>query len=553
MKPETPVICLAYANERSTHGFLRQLTVELKTIMNALEPAVQKNRLHLKILPATTQKEIASVFQDEWYEGRVKIFHYGGHADEDELWLETESGGNKSFFSLGLARFLGSQQGLELVFLNGCATLQHAQLLLDANIPAVIATSRKIDDKQARQFAGYFYKGIASGASIQEAYGEAEGLMLAEYGPQGVRANAGGDQSRSLFWEGGETEEEAQKYELPWQLFLRKSNSWMAAQWRLFHETQAPEEVETLNAEAFVGETINNYKIVEFLGEGSTGVVYKAIHINLKTEVALKMMHRVITGYEELRQIVFSGNKGLAAIKHPNVVTFLDVGEVVLYRQKRIYIVMELVKGKSLDKIDFGISSLKRPDVDRMASFAIQLCGAVKAVHETKYVDETGVSREGIVHGNIKTRKILVTHEGVPKLTDFMFTDLRRNLHIKLDVPEAVRARDRAERLEDYYPPEVIRGEVQVNKQTDIYSLGAVFFEVFLGKRLGDVQFSDLHELHHLFEKKNPRFPHKFTRVIFKALHPDPSRRYTHIGEMLDDFLANKNIFGRLIYWLAGK
>ncbi len=547
LKPQIPVVCLAYANERTSQGFLRQLAVELKSVMNSLEPTVQKNRVHLKILPATTQNDIANVFQDEWYEGRVSIFHYGGHSDEDELWLENESGSNQSFFSLGLARFLGEQEGLKLVFLNGCATLEHASLLLKANIPAVIATSRKIDDRQARQFAVSFYKGLSSGASIEEAFGEAEGLMLGEYGSTGV-ATAGA-QSRSLFWE----DETVEKPAFPWRLFLREDNSWMAARWRLFRERKRAQDKQQLNAKAFVGETINNYKIIELLGAGSIGTVYKAIHINLNTEVAFKITHRAITGYEQLRRIVFSGNKGLSEIKHPNVVEFLDVGEVTLYGQKRIYVAMEFIKGQSLDKLNFGISVLRRSEIERLAHFALQLSEAVRAVHETKYEDDAGVPREGIVHGNIKTRKILTTYEGIPKLTNFMFTDLRYNRQIKLDVPEKVKLRDRDERLEDYYPPEVINGEVQLNKQTDIYSLGAVYLEVFVGKKLGDVRFSDFEDFHELFKQKNRYISKKFTKVIFRALHPNPQERYLTIGEMIDDLLINRSFFGKILYWFKRK
>lgn len=538
-KPQNPVVCLAYANERTPHGFLRQLTVELKDIMNALEGSVRQERLHLKVIPAVTQEEIANVFQDEWYEGRVQIFHYGGHADEDELWLETEDGGNQSFFSLGLARFLGVQEGLKLVFLNGCATREHADLLLKANIPAVIATSRKINDKQARQFAETFYKGLASGASIEEAFGEAEGMMLGQYGPKGHA----GDISRSIFWE-DLTEE---KPGFPWRLFLREENSWIAARWRLFYKKQKAEK-RKLEAKAFINETIGNYKILEILGTGSTGVVYKAIHISLSTEVALKLTHRALTGYDQLKQIIFSGNKGLSTIDHPNVVKFMDVGEVELFGQKRLYIVMELIKGQSLDKLNFGISVLRRGEIERLAYFGLQLCDAVKVVHETQYVDEVGVTREGFVHGGIKPRKILLTEDGTPKLTDFMFTDLRQNRNIKLETPENVKARDQEERLEDYYPPEVLSGRIQVNKQTDIYAIGAVFLEIFVGKRMGDVRFSNIDELHDLIREKNRHFSKKFTRVIYKAVHPNPRERYQKMGDMSNDLWKDRGFLGKIFY-----
>ena len=224
-----PVLVLAFANERIQGRYLRKLTVEMKNILDALEPAVQKGRVFIKLIPAATQKEIVEVFQDEWYHNRVSIFHYAGHADEDELWLESSDGGNEAFFSQGLARFLGAQSSLRLAFLNGCATGAHASLLHDANIPAVITTSREIQDDQATEFATTFYRGMASGASLEESFAEAEGVLLGRYAEH---TNEG---TRGLYWESAPpstTDEEG----LPWRLTLRPKVEWVPAQWRLFYE-----------------------------------------------------------------------------------------------------------------------------------------------------------------------------------------------------------------------------------------------------------------------------------------------------------------------------
>ncbi|MEM8892907.1 MAG: CHAT domain-containing protein, partial [Bacteroidota bacterium] len=254
-----PVIVLAYANERSEKGFLRQLTTELKAVMQALEPSVQKGRVHLKVIPAATQEEIVEVFQDEWYSNRIQIFHYGGHAAKDQLWLETEDGGNESFFSLGLAKFLGAQKGLRLVFLNGCATEEHAKLMLAEDIPAIIATSEKINDLMARRFAEVFYSGMAGGASIEESFAEAEGILLGSYGPNSFVIETG---KRSLYWE---EEENEQGLDLPWKLALKEGSSWFPAQWRLFYKLDeaSNEEEESIDAKEFEGETINNYRILK--------------------------------------------------------------------------------------------------------------------------------------------------------------------------------------------------------------------------------------------------------------------------------------------------
>lgn len=545
LKPQTPVIFLAYANERTDQGFLRNLTGEMKAIMNALEPAVQKGRIHLKLTPAASSEEIRRTFQDEWYEDRINIFHYGGHADEDDLWLETDGKGNKSFFSVGLSRFLGAQGGIKLVFLNGCATKAHADLLLAAGIPAVIATSRKIDDYQATRFATTFYHGLASGASIEEAFEEAEGILLGEFGESGVHRS-------SLFWE--DLKERAEEGH-PWRLFTREDTGWFPRQWQLFYEKQVTIDQGSISAESFIGETINNYEILQILGEGNMGTVFKARHINLNQEVALKITHRALEGYEQLKKIIFEGNKGLASIKHPNVVDFLDVGEIILFGQKRLYIVMELVKGDRLDKVDFGISMMRKGDFARIADFALMVCAGLEAAHNTQFQDEAGVSKDGIIHGNIKSRKILLTPDNVPKLIDFMFSDLERSSQVKLDVPESVRMRKREDRLDDYFPPEVVSGKKPVSKQTDVYSLGAVFFEVFTGNTntLGEVSFSTEEDMYRFLSRRNREFPRKFSKVIFKATHRDLTQRYKTIEELINGIIGKATLWTRIVYWFRRK
>ena len=540
-KPATPVIVLAYANERSQDGFLRKLTTEMKKVMNALEPAVQKSRIHLKLIPAATQEEIAAVFQDEWYENRIWIFHYGGHADRDELWLETENGENESFFSLGLARFLGAQKGIKLVFLNGCATEEHATLLLEQNIPAVIATSEKINDAMAQKFAAIFYRGLASGASVQEAFGEAEGILLGLYGKKEFTH----DGDRSLFW--GKSREKSM--DLPWKLFLKEESSWFPTQWRLFHELK-PKEEESIAAEAFLGETINNYRIEELLGEGSLGTVYKAIHINLNEERAIKITHKVLEGYDLLKEILFAGNKGLGSIKHPNVVNFYDVGEIVLFGQKRLYIVMELVRGERLDKIDKGLII---QNAEQITDLAVQICTGLEAAHKTKFIDAGGMPREGIIHGNLKSRKILFTAKGKPKIIDFMFADISRTSLIKLDVPETVQNKERAERLADFFPPEVLTGEQKVNKLTDIFGVGAIFFHVLTGKSIADFDFQSADSMHRFIKETIKHVPKNFTKAVFKATRPHPQDRYQNVGDMIADMLENTSLWKKIIYWFKRK
>ncbi|MEO1587909.1 MAG: protein kinase, partial [Bacteroidota bacterium] len=526
--PKIPVIFLAFANERSEDGFLRELTTEMKLILDALEPAVQRGRCHVKVLPSATQEEIMEVFQDEWYQGRIEIFHYGGHATESSLWLENADGGNQAFFSLGLTKFLGAQEGLGMVFLNGCATKDHAKNLHDAQIPAVIGTATAIPDLQAREFSQVFYQGLAGGASLREAYDEAQGAVLGDFPDDHFISES---PTRSLFWD--EEHEEAQTYDFPWKLTLRSTESWIAEQWRLFH-VEAP-QVRTINlaAGALIGKEVANHELVEVLGEGTTGTVYLARHLSLNEERAIKITHPVAQGYSTMKDILYAGNQGLSSIDHPNVAQLYDVGEVKLFSRMRLYMVMELIKGDRLDEVAY-FSDLKRPDdVDQAIDIMTQIAAGLEAAHKTQFTDLRGMPQNGIIHGNIKTRKILFTPEGVPKLIDFSFTDLSRNQNIVLEQPESVKNLLKAENLKDFTAPEILKGQRGVSKQSDIYGLGAVFFHILSGKPRGDFHFQTEEALHRFVKNRHLIFPRSLSKTIFEATQMDFTQRSQTVAEVI--------------------
>jgi serine/threonine protein kinase len=546
IKPDKlPVIVLAFANEHSESGYLRGLTREMKAILRVMEPAVQRGRAFIKLIPAATQEEIAQVFQDEWYDDRIWIFHYAGHADEDELWLESSQGGNQSFFSLGLARFLGAQDGLELVFLNGCATGEHARLLHEANLPAVVTTSRKINDDQAVEFATVFYRGLAGGASIQESFDEAEGVLLGLYNPASFKSQS---PTRSLYWE-EETEGPQPELDLPWRLTFRKQAEWVPAQWRLFYELSKDSQQAPPDTTALIGKKINNYEIVELLGQGAMGTVFRAVHTTLNEERAIKVTHRVLEGYDHLKSLVIGGNKGLSTLDHPNIAEFHDVGEFDFQGEKRLYMVMELVKGERLDKMDYSTFWTSKEDLRRLTRVMIQLFSGLHAAHSTQFQDASGAPREGIIHGNIKTRKILFTPKGQPKLIDFLFTDLTRSLGIKLDWPAAVQQRMRSEDPEEFLAPELRKGTSGPDQRTDIYALGAVFFEVITQTSATQLRFGTYQELHEFVRRQNSQIPRDLTRFLWEATHPKFTLRFATASAATEHLLKSIPWYRRFMHW----
>ncbi len=217
---EGPVILAAFANDRSDQTrFLRNLSEEAQRIQAVLSPA--QSLCPLVLLPSATLDEILTAFQT--YRDRIVVFHYAGHANGFQLLLESSSGGVHRVGAKGLAAFLGQQQGLQLVFLNGCSTERQAEDLLNAGVGCVIATTQAIDDGVATDFSARFYKGIVTGAPLQSAYSEAVGS---------AQAASGGSIDRLLVPVDGEEEVAHDAGRWPWLLKF-KPGAERVAQWSL--------------------------------------------------------------------------------------------------------------------------------------------------------------------------------------------------------------------------------------------------------------------------------------------------------------------------------
>jgi WD40 repeat protein len=214
-KNNKPVIFLAFANEQGGEGhqgYLRKLPEEVRHLEEILERAESRGLCELVIKTNTTLEQILEVFQGAEFRDRVAIFHYGGHASSSGLYLESSDGGAREASAEGLAEFLGQQDGLEVVFLNGCSTQNQARGLLDANVSAVIATSQAIDDSVATAFAGHFYNGLAGGATLRVAFREAESAVV---------SSRGADKHQLYRHIGGAGGPEIVTEEFPWRLYIR--------------------------------------------------------------------------------------------------------------------------------------------------------------------------------------------------------------------------------------------------------------------------------------------------------------------------------------------
>ena len=262
-----------------------------------------------------------------------------------------------------------------------------------------------------------------------------------------------------------------------------------------------------------IGKTISHYKIVEKLGEGGMGVVYKAEDTKLERTVALKFLTSNLIGDGDEKKRFYCEAQAAAALSHPNIAYMHEIDEI----DGQLFIAMEYVDGKSLkDEIDG--SPLKLEDA---ISLAIQIADGLQAAHE-----------KGIVHRDIKPANIMLTNRGEAKITDFGLAKLAgRTKLTKSEMTLGTAA---------YMSPEQAQG-TKVDHRSDIFSLGVVLYEMLAGQPpfTGDydqaVVYSILNEEPVPLTGLRTGVPLELERIVNKALSKSPQDRYQHVDEILVD------------------
>ena len=268
----------------------------------------------------------------------------------------------------------------------------------------------------------------------------------------------------------------------------------------------------------------NRYEIIEKIGNGGMATVYKAIDKVLKRNVAVKILRDEFTTDEEFIKRFEVEAQSAARLTHPNIVSIYDVGvEGNLH-----YIVMELIQGKTLKEI---ILEEKGPLPWKWSvNVAIQIASALETAH-----------RNNIIHRDIKPHNIIITEDGIAKVTDFGIAKAVSN--------STITAFGTTIGSVHYFSPEHARGGY-TDAKSDLYSLGVVMYEMVTGKLPFDADTPVSVALKHMQEKPkepievNPNVPKAVNKIIMKALQKDPNLRYQSATEMLVDLnkaLKNPN------------
>jgi serine/threonine protein kinase/Tfp pilus assembly protein PilF len=261
-----------------------------------------------------------------------------------------------------------------------------------------------------------------------------------------------------------------------------------------------------------IGRTVSHYRIVEKLGEGGMGEVYLAEDIELKRKVALKFLPKRIASDPDALARFKREAQAAAALNHPNIITVHEIGR----HEDQSFIAMAYIDGDPLDEeLRKGIS------LERALDVVGQVCAGLDKAH-----------RAGIVHRDIKPENLLIDPDGRVKILDFGLATFGE--------PGAPQADDSTGGTLCYMSPEQVRGE-KADVRSDVFSLGAVLYEILAGKRpfkgehTDAVRYSILHEDPEPLSRLNPRVTPELERIVAKALAKDPAERYASAALLAGD------------------
>jgi len=262
-----------------------------------------------------------------------------------------------------------------------------------------------------------------------------------------------------------------------------------------------------------IGKAISHYKILEKLGEGGMGVVYKAQDTKLDRIVALKFLPKHLLCDQEAKIRFEHEAKAASALNHTNITTIYEIDE----SEGECFICMEYVEGKLLKEL----IKEKALSIQDILNISIQIAEGLNAAHE-----------KGIVHRDIKSDNIKLTPRGQVKIMDFGLAKLR-------GVSKVTKIGSTLGTLA-YMSPEQVQG-VELDQRSDIFSFGVVIYEMiagqlpFKGEHEAAIIYSIINETPEPLTRFKPNVPEELQRIINKALEKNRDERYQHVDDFQTD------------------
>ena len=265
-----------------------------------------------------------------------------------------------------------------------------------------------------------------------------------------------------------------------------------------------------------IGQTVSHYKIVEKIGEGGMGLVYKAQDKTLDRWVALKFLPDRLSNSEQDRARFLQEAKAASALNHPNICTIYGIEE----HEGQLFIVMELVEGQTLREKKNSITFKQALDI------GIQLAEGLAIAHE-----------KGIVHRDIKPDNIMIRKDGIVQIMDFGLAKLRGVSKLTKEGSTIGTA--------GYMSPEQVQGQ-DADHRSDIFSYGVLLYELFTGQ----LPFRGVHESALMYEIVNAEAPPmtaikpdispELDAIVLECLEKDPNERTQSVKQIAIDLRKTK-------------
>lgn len=283
-----------------------------------------------------------------------------------------------------------------------------------------------------------------------------------------------------------------------------------------------------------IGQTISHYKILEKLGEGGMGVLYRAVDTRLDRTVAIKVLRPEVVSSPERKQRFIREAKAASALNHPHIITLYEIDRDSSEGVERDFIVMEYVDGASLDELLRG----EPLATEEALHYATQTAEALAAAHEA-----------GIVHRDVKPANIMVSKKVASRMPDVKLVDFGlAKLAEPASVDDSAPTRSAELRTEEgtilgtaaYMSPEQAEGKA-VDARSDVFSFGSVLYEMLTASRpfQGDSQISMrmaiLGQTPRPVKSIRPDVPSELERIVLRCLEKRREARYASGAELLSD------------------
>ncbi|MBI4429788.1 MAG: serine/threonine protein kinase, partial [Ignavibacteriales bacterium] len=274
-----------------------------------------------------------------------------------------------------------------------------------------------------------------------------------------------------------------------------------------------------------IGQVVSHYKILEKLGEGGMGVVYKAQDLKLNRTVALKFLPGELrTSQEEIKRFHQEAS-ALSALNHPNIATIYDIDEA----DGKRFIALEYLPGGTVkSKLKDLHSGGRELPLAQVVEYGVQIAEALSHAH-----------KRNIVHRDVKTDNLLLTEDRKVKITDFGLAKLRGDVEItKTGSTVGTPA---------YMSPEQIRGE-EIDQRSDIFSFGIVLYELttgrlaFRGEHEAALTYSIVNDDPISIGTLRPTIPAEWERLILKCLEKNKNQRYGSCDQIVADLRSVQQV-----------